>query len=256
MTGEVAISRKLAYELGIPNTAVSKAVTVASSAPAARSIAAAPRTHSARPPGSASVRLSMPRISRAHGVGFALIASSGTRSSDEASACGSDEPPRASHDMDAHRRSSCGRPVRPCSQTGHVNLPQTVPGGMSRVRAAVPLLNQRPVPGGVHHDVDRPVPVTVTLRWATGTEELDTVALEWTRTLVRVRIADLRVMTGAVWLPAEDVRRPRAVDCVEPREAEHRLAPRVRQNPPASRPPAGRRHTRRRRTRSAAITYK
>lgn len=78
---------------------------------------------------------------------------------------------------------------------------------MSRVRAAVPLLNQHPVPAGVHHDVDRPIPVTVTLRWATGVEVLDTVALEWTRTMVRVRIADLRVMTGAVWLPAEDLRR-------------------------------------------------
>jgi hypothetical protein len=47
----------------------------------------------------------------------------------------------------------------------------------------------------------------VTLRWATGTERLDTVAVEWTATLVRVRIVDLRVMTGAVWLPAADVRR-------------------------------------------------
>src|SRR6478609_4250708 len=78
---------------------------------------------------------------------------------------------------------------------------------MSRVRAGVPLHNQRPVPPGAHHDVDRPLPVTVLLRWATGTETLDTVALEWTPTLVRVRIADLRVMTGAVWLPAPDVRR-------------------------------------------------
>jgi hypothetical protein len=76
---------------------------------------------------------------------------------------------------------------------------------MSRLRAAVALLNAREVPPGVHHDVDRPVPVTVTLRWATGTERLDTLALEWTATLVRVRIVDLRVMTGAVWVPASDV---------------------------------------------------
>ena len=75
------------------------------------------------------------------------------------------------------------------------------------MRAAVPLLNQCPVPAGVHHDVDWPIPVTVTLRWATGVEVLDTVALEWTRTVVRVRIADVRVMTGAVWVPAQDVRR-------------------------------------------------
>jgi hypothetical protein len=88
-----------------------------------------------------------------------------------------------------------------------VNLAQTVPGGMSRLRAAVPLLNAREVPPGVHHDVDRPVPVTVTLRWATGTERLDTLAVEWTATLVRVRVVDLRVMTGAVWVPACDVRR-------------------------------------------------
>lgn len=88
-----------------------------------------------------------------------------------------------------------------------VNLAQTVPGGLSRLRAAVPLLNARPVPPGVHHDVDRPIPVTVTLRWESGAEPLDTVAVEWTATLVRVRIADLRVMTGAVWVPAADVRR-------------------------------------------------
>lgn len=52
----------------------------------------------------------------------------------------------------------------------------------------------------------------MTLRWETGIEQLDTVALEWWRPkdltgrllgpLVRVRIADPRVMTGAVWVPA------------------------------------------------------
>lgn len=78
---------------------------------------------------------------------------------------------------------------------------------MSRVRAARPLLNARPVPPGVHHDVHDPIPVTVTLRWQTGVEQLETLALEWTRTVVRVRMVDQRVMTGAVWLPAEDVRR-------------------------------------------------
>jgi hypothetical protein len=93
------------------------------------------------------------------------------------------------------------------AQTAAVNLAQTVPGGMSRLRAAVPLLNARPVPPGTHHDVDRPVPVTVELRWESGTERLDTLAMEWTAALVRVRIADLRVLTGAVWLPATDVRR-------------------------------------------------
>lgn len=106
------------------------------------------------------------------------------------------------------------------------SLLSNVPGGMSRVHATVPLHNQRPVPPGVHHDVERPVPVTVTLRWETGVEELETVALEWwsttrdprddaqtlgrsarERSVVRVRISDLRVMTGAIWVPAEDVRR-------------------------------------------------
>lgn len=48
------------------------------------------------------------------------------------------------------------------------------------------------------------------LLWATGAEKLDAVALEWRRTLVRVRIADLWAMTGAVWLPAQDVRQPLA----------------------------------------------
>lgn len=90
-------------------------------------------------------------------------------------------------------------------------LPGRVPGGMDRVRDARPLLNAHPVPPGKHHDVPDQIPVTVTLRWETGDEQLDTVALEWWRdrgeAVVRVRIADQRVMTGAVWLPAEDVRR-------------------------------------------------
>jgi hypothetical protein len=88
-----------------------------------------------------------------------------------------------------------------------VNLPQRVPGGQSRIAAAVSLLNQREVPPGVHHDVDYPIPVTVALHWETGTELLDTVAVEWGRHVIRVRISDLRVMTGAIWVPAEDVRR-------------------------------------------------
>ena len=87
-----------------------------------------------------------------------------------------------------------------------MDLAQTVPGGLSRLRAAVPLLNAAPVPPGEHHDVDRPVPVTAILRWVTGAETVDTLALEWTRMLVRVRLVDHRVMTGAVWVPAGDVR--------------------------------------------------
>lgn len=82
-----------------------------------------------------------------------------------------------------------------------------VPGGMSRLASTVPLLNQRPVPPGTHHDVQHPIPVVVTLHWETGNEELETVAVEWDRHLVRVRIADARVMVGAVWVPVEDVRR-------------------------------------------------
>lgn len=81
------------------------------------------------------------------------------------------------------------------------------PGSADRTRAQVALRNAHPVPPGVHHDVQHPVDVTVTLRWATGDEQLDTVALEWTPRLVRVRISDMRVMTGAVWVPVEDVRR-------------------------------------------------
>ncbi|NKY08968.1 hypothetical protein [Cellulomonas hominis] len=101
--------------------------------------------------------------------------------------------------------------VSPASDDDDVDLRQTVPGGMSRVRAAVPLLNAQPVPKGTHHDVDHPIPVTVTLRWETGDEQLDTEAVEWWttggETVVRVKMADLRVMTGAVWLPAADVHR-------------------------------------------------
>lgn len=93
------------------------------------------------------------------------------------------------------------------SEDAGVDLTQRVSGGMDRVRATVPILNAHRVPPGQHHDVDHPVPVTATLRWETGDEELDTLALEWTTALVRVRIADLRCMTGAVWLPASDVRR-------------------------------------------------
>ncbi len=100
------------------------------------------------------------------------------------------------------------------------DLTHSVPGGMHRVRAQVRLLNAHPVPPGVHHDVQHPIPVVVTLRWETGDEEVETVALEWWKvmtdpgdrgpaitSLVRIRVADLRVMTGAVWVPAEDVRR-------------------------------------------------
>ena len=98
-------------------------------------------------------------------------------------------------------------------------LTHTAPGGMDRIRAVRPLLNAHPVPPGVHHDVQQPVDVTVTLRWEDGNEQLDTIALEWwrpgfksrgddlNRPLVRVRLIDPRVMTGAVWVPAEDVRR-------------------------------------------------
>lgn len=112
-------------------------------------------------------------------------------------------PPEFTRTPTAPRRAAPDR----VPDTAAVDLAQTVPGGLSLLRAAVPLLNALPVPPGEHHDVDRPVPVTVTLRWATGAERLDTIAVEWTRTLVRVRIADLRVMTGAVWVPASDVRR-------------------------------------------------
>ena len=89
----------------------------------------------------------------------------------------------------------------------HQPLPQTVPGGLSRVKGTVPLLNARPVPAGVHHDVERPIPVTARLRWETGIEYVDTLAVEWWGGVVRVRIIDLRVMTGAVWLPVEDIER-------------------------------------------------
>lgn len=53
--------------------------------------------------------------------------------------------------------------------------------------------------------------VVATMRWEGGDEECETDAVEWWtdggRTVMRVRIADTRVMTGAVWLPLEEVRR-------------------------------------------------
>lgn len=83
-------------------------------------------------------------------------------------------------------------------------------GGMERIAAARPLLNACAVPRGKHHDHPEPIPVRVRLRWDTGVEQVDTVELErWERragTLVRVRVWDPRVMTGAVWLSAHDVR--------------------------------------------------
>lgn len=89
--------------------------------------------------------------------------------------------------------------------------PIRVTGGPDRIAGLVPLLNAHEVPPGVHHDATHPIPVTVTLRWATGVEQLDTIAVEWwgrgPDAVVRVRIADRRVMTGAVWVPAADVRR-------------------------------------------------
>ncbi len=98
-----------------------------------------------------------------------------------------------------------------------LSLPQLVPGGMARVASAVMLLNACPVPPGVHHDVEQPIPVIATLRWVTGPEDTDTLALEWWRAVpsgpvVRVRVIDLRLMTGAVWLPAADVRRRTTAD--------------------------------------------
>lgn len=101
--------------------------------------------------------------------------------------------------------------VGPPAHDAGVGLTQTTPGGMARVRAAVSLLDARPVPRGMHHDVDDPIPVTVTLWWETGDERLDTVAVEWWGTgpdaVVRLRIGNLRVMTGAVSLSIADVRR-------------------------------------------------
>ncbi|WP_283770220.1 hypothetical protein [Cellulomonas hominis] len=38
--------------------------------------------------------------------------------------------------------------------------------------------------------MEQPVPVTARLHWETGTETIETLALEWTRTLVRIRIID------------------------------------------------------------------
>lgn len=59
---------------------------------------------------------------------------------------------------------------------------ERIPDGQSRLLAAIPLHNQRPVPPGVDHDVEHPLPVTITLHWETGTEQLDTLAVEWQAT--------------------------------------------------------------------------
>jgi hypothetical protein len=92
-----------------------------------------------------------------------------------------------------------------------VDLRQTVPGGLSRVRSARRLLNECPFPRGEHHDLADPPAAFATLRWETGDEEISTVVLEWWHTraagwMARVRVTDPRLMTGAVWIPAADVR--------------------------------------------------
>jgi hypothetical protein len=72
-------------------------------------------------------------------------------------------------------------PVSPGADDADVHthpLTHTVPGGMDRVRGTRPLLNAQRVPPGLHHDVTDPIPVTVTLRWGTGEEQLDTDAME------------------------------------------------------------------------------
>ncbi|GIG28178.1 hypothetical protein [Cellulomonas marina] len=82
------------------------------------------------------------------------------------------------------------------------------PGSADIVEKAQRLLNALPVPPGVHHDVLQPVPVLARLRWERDPEEtVRTVAVEWTTSRVRVRLADARRHTGAAWLPATDVRR-------------------------------------------------
>ncbi|MFS0700034.1 hypothetical protein AB6N24_08700 [Cellulomonas sp. 179-A 4D5 NHS] len=55
-------------------------------------------------------------------------------------------------------------------------------------------------------DADLPILVTVRLEWEhDGVELVDTVALGWTRTLVRVEMRDSRWRLGAAWVHCGDV---------------------------------------------------
>lgn len=52
------------------------------------------------------------------------------------------------------------------------------------------------------------IPVTVRILWEhDGEEHIETLALDWTNTAVRVRLHDLRHQVKAVWVAPGDVRR-------------------------------------------------
>ena len=69
-------------------------------------------------------------------------------------------------------------------------------------------LNAHPVPPGHHTDVERPIPVQVRIVFERDGEEwVDGRAVEWTRELVRVDVADVRLLPRGVWVRAGDVRR-------------------------------------------------
>lgn len=77
-----------------------------------------------------------------------------------------------------------------------------------------PAWDQGQVPIGNAHDVPNrytrarePIPVRARIAWATGDEQLDTLALAWTRHLVLVQLDDRRHQLRGIWLAASDVHR-------------------------------------------------
>lgn len=57
-------------------------------------------------------------------------------------------------------------------------------------------------------DAHQPIPVRARLVWADDGEQwINTLALSWTRRLVRVRVTDRRWQLNAVWLQTADVKR-------------------------------------------------
>lgn len=61
-------------------------------------------------------------------------------------------------------------------------------------------VDERALPG--------PIPVTVRIEWEhTGPQQIDTLALAWTRTLALIRVNDPRHPLNNAWVRAADVRR-------------------------------------------------
>lgn len=71
------------------------------------------------------------------------------------------------------------------------------------------ILNAHPIPPRwTNAPYPGPIPVTVRIEWEhTGPQQIDTLALAWTRTLALIRVNDPRHPLNNAWVRAADVRR-------------------------------------------------